>query len=124
MKRSVAQSVRQAALLLPALGLLLAPVGAQARQRDDPTPGTQAAGIGMGGRGGAIQELNFGPRGTDVTLEREGGRREGGQERVLTGRVLELKGRTLYVEREGVVVPLDTSGLRFTKEPKVGQEII
>lgn len=44
--------------------------------------------------------------------------------RVLSGRVLELKGKTLYVDRGGVVVPLDTSALRITKQPKVGQEII
>jgi plasmid stabilization system protein ParE len=129
MKPSVAQSVRRAALLLPALGLLLAPLGAQAREREDRTltgrdAPTQTPDMGLGGRAGAIEEFNFGPTGTDVILQREDGRNEGGVGRVLSGRVIELKGKTLYVDRGGVVVPLDTSALRITKQPKVGQEII
>jgi hypothetical protein len=128
MKRSVAQSVRRAALLLPALGLLVAPVGAQAREREDPSGTGQEAfqtpERGVGGRAGIIEEFNFGPTGTDVILQREDGRNEGGMGRVLSGRVIELKGKTLYVDRAGVVVPLDTSALRITKQPRVGQEII
>jgi hypothetical protein len=127
MKRNVAQSVRRAALLLPALGLLLAPLGAQARERQDPTLTGEGGMQGpefTGGRGGAIEEFNFGPTGTDVILQREDGRNEGGLGRVLSGRVVELKGQTLYVDRAGVVVPLDMSALRITKQPRVGQEII
>ncbi len=127
MKPSVAHSVRRAALLLPALGLLLVPLASQARDRQDPTLGgpnapTQNPERGVGGRAGAIDEFNFGPMGSDALLRREDGRNEGG--RVLSGRVLELKGKTLYVDRGGVVVPLDTSALRIIKQPKVGQEII
>lgn len=123
MKPSVAQAVRRAALLLPALGLLLAPLGAQARDRQDPTVGgpdaqTQHPDRGVGGRAGAIDEFNLGRLGTDVIPRRD----EAG--RVLSGRVIELKGKTLYVDRGGVVVPLDTSALRITKQPRVGQEII
>lgn len=128
MKRSVPQSVRRVALLLPALGLLLAPLGAQARERENvgsegAYPGLPAD-LGSGGRSGAIEEFNFGPTGTDVILQREDGRNEGGMGKVISGRVVELKGKTLYVEREGVVVPLDTSALRITKQPRQGQEII
>jgi hypothetical protein len=126
MKLSVAQSVRRAALLLPALGLLLAPVGAQARAREETTQSGrgQRPDLGVGARAGAIEEFNFGPTGTDVILQREEGRNEAGKGRVLSGRVIEMKGNTLYVDRAGMVVPLDTSALQFTKQPKVGQEIV
>jgi hypothetical protein len=97
-----------------------------ARSRDQPSQEgrTQTPELGVGARGGAIEEINFGPTGTDVILQREDGRNEGGMRRVLSGKVIDLKGKTLYVDREGVVVPLDTSALRFTREPRVGQEII
>jgi hypothetical protein len=127
MKRNIAQSVRRAVLLLAAL--MLVPVGAQARERADTTrehQGGETPERGVGGRAGIVEEFNFGPTGTDVILQREDGRNEGGlrQQRVLSGKVIELKGKTLYVEREGVVVPLDTSALRITQQPRVGQEII
>ncbi|MDY7233159.1 hypothetical protein [Hyalangium rubrum] len=118
MKRSV-----RAALLVPAFGLLLAPLASQAREKEDMGTAGGMVGDVQGGRGGGIEEFNFGPTGTDVILQREDGRNEGGM-RVLSGRVVELKGRTLYVDREGVVVPLDLSALRITQQPRVGQEII
>lgn len=128
MKRSVPQCLRRGALLLAALGLLLAPLAGQARDREDSgldgSLGPTRAPDVTGGRAGAIEEFNFGPTGTDVILQREDGRNEGGMRRVLSGRVVELKGRTLYVDREGVVVPLDLSALRITQQPRVGQEII
>ncbi|MBN1203753.1 MAG: hypothetical protein JXB05_02370 [Myxococcaceae bacterium] len=125
MKPIIPNLVRRAALLLPALGLMLASSVAQARDSEDPDRDRQNA---QGqeepwGRAGAIEEFNFGPSGTDVTLQREERRDEGGT-RLLSGRVIELKGQTLYVEREGVVVPLDVSALRIHKQPKEGQEII
>jgi hypothetical protein len=113
------------ALWVPALGLLLAPLGAQARDREETgLEAAQSPEFGVGGRAGAIDEFNFGPTGTDVILQREDGRNEGGMGKVISGRVVELKGKTLYVEREGVVVPLDTSALRITQQPRQGQEII
>jgi hypothetical protein len=56
-------------------------------------------------------------------LNREDRRDEGGT-RLLSGRVVDMKGRTLYVERQGVVIPLDVSALRINKTPKVGQQVI
>ncbi|HYH99866.1 hypothetical protein [Hyalangium sp.] len=126
MKSISLRSFRRAAALVPAFGLLLAPLAAQSREREDPNrdrAGEFNVEEGVGGRAGIIEEFNFGPLGTDIMLNREDRRDEGGT-RLLSGRVVEIRGRTLYVERQGVVVPLDMSALRIKKQPKVGQEVI
>lgn len=126
MKPIVLRSVRCAAVLLSSAGLLLAPLAAQAREREvtegrDLQQETQQSREPW--RSGAIEEFNFGAAGTDIMLNREDRRDEGGT-RLLSGRVVEMKGRTLYVERQGVVIPLDVSALRINKSPKVGQQVI
>lgn len=124
MKPTIPSALRRAALCLPALSLMLAPLSVQAKERADTDSRTQTQQLGeqgVGGRSGIIDEINMGPTGMDVTKQREN--REG-DKRMLSGRVLEKKGDTLYVEREGVVVPLDLSELRIKKEPKAGQEIV
>lgn len=124
MKPTIPSALRRAALCLPALSLMLAPLSVQAKERADTDSRTQTQQLGeqgVGGRSGIIDEINMGPTGMDVTKQREN--REG-DKRMLSGRVLEKKGDTLYVEREGVVVPLDLSELRIKKEPKPGQEIV
>jgi hypothetical protein len=125
MKQNIPSPVRRVALLLPALGLMLASSAALAKEEADPERqrNTEELVLDQGGRAGIIEEFNFGPTGMDVTLQREDRRDEGGT-RLLSGRVIELKGRTLYVERGGVVVPLDVSALRIHKQPQEGQEII
>jgi hypothetical protein len=124
--RSVSKLLFRAALLLPALCLLLSPGGAQARDRDHPESEDRDALLleeeGTGGRAGVIDEFNFGPPGPGV-LQREG-RLEEGDTRLLSGRVVELKNQILYVERNGVVVPLDLRALRITQQPQEGQEVI
>lgn len=42
----------------------------------------------------------------------------------LSGRVVELNGQTLYVERGGAVVPLDLSAVQLRKTPEKGQEVV
>lgn len=124
MKPTIPSALRRAALCLPALSLMLAPLSVQAKERADTDSRTQTQQLGeqgVGGRSGIIDEINMGPTGMDVTKQREN--REG-DKRMLSGRVVEKKGDTLYVEREGVVVPLDLSELRIKKEPKPGQEIV
>jgi hypothetical protein len=79
--------------------------------------------LGTSGRGGAIDEFNLGPTGTDINQQREE-RQDTGDTRMLSGRVVGIQGRTLYVERNGAVVPLDMSALRIKKQPKVGQQVI
>ena len=126
MKPTIPSALRRAALCLPALSLLLAPlaVGAKERADVDSRPQNEQLGEqGVGGRSGIIDEINMGPTGMDVIKQHENPADEGGK-RLLSGRVLEKKGDTLYVEREGVVVPLDLSALRITQEPKPGQEIV
>jgi membrane protein implicated in regulation of membrane protease activity len=126
MKPTISSALSRAALCLPALSLMLAPLAAHAKERADTESRTQTQQLGeqgVGGRGGIIEEFNLGPTGMDVIKQRENPADEEGN-RTLSGRVVELKGRTLYVEREGVVVPLDLSALRVNKEPKPGQEII
>jgi hypothetical protein len=125
MKHTIPSPVRRAALVFSTLGLMLASSAALGREHPEPDrqrQSTQELPEQMG-RAGAIEEFNFGPPGMDVILQREDRRDEGGT-RLLSGRVIDLKGRTLYVEREGVVVPLDVSALRIHKEPKEGQQII
>lgn len=127
MKLNFPRVARRAAALLPALSLMLAPLAAHANRTKDPDrerqDGAQIPEWGVGGRAGAIEEFNFGPTGMDVIKQREL-RQHGGGNRLLSGRVVEMDGRTLYVAREGMVVPLDLSALRITQQPKVGQEIV
>ncbi len=113
---------RAALLVVPALSLLLAPVGAQARPPEDPFQEERVPGLGVEGPAGAISEFNYGPPGTDIRTRSDW--EEAQEERVLSGRVVERQGQTLYVERDGVVVPLDLRALRLTQEPRAGQEII
>lgn len=126
MKLEAPRSLLRAALFLSAVGMLLAPLSSQARERANPgregDQGSEAE-TGAGGRAGIVEEFNFGPVGMDILLDREDRRDEGGN-RLLSGRVIELKNQTLYVERQGVVVPLDVSALRFSKAPREGQQII
>jgi hypothetical protein len=131
MKPNIPRACRRVAVLLPALGLMLAPLASSAREREKEL--NEAFGpnqedirvpeLGTTGRAGAIEEFNFGPPGMDVILQREDRRDEGGT-RLLSGRVVDIQGRTLYVERQGTVVPLDMSALRIKKQPKVGQQVI
>ncbi|WP_224368529.1 hypothetical protein [Hyalangium versicolor] len=121
MKLIIPNPVRRAVLWLPALGLMLAPLAADARSRDGKMDSDGPADVG--GRGGAIDEVNYGPLGMDAHKQRMERRSEGNAQ-LLSGRVLEVKGRTLFVEREGVVVPLDLSELRINKQPKPGQDVI
>lgn len=119
------RACRRVAVLLPALGLMLAPVASSAREKElSEAFGPNQKNIelpeqGTSGRGGAIDEFNFGPPGTDV-----GQQQDKGDTRLLSGRVVGVQGRTLYVERNGAVVPLNMSELRIKKQPKVGQAII
>jgi hypothetical protein len=131
MKPNIPRVCRRVAMLLPALSLLLAPLASNAREREKEM--SEAFGqrqedievpeLGTTGRAGAIEEFNLGPVGMDVTLQREDRRDEGGT-RLLSGRVVDIQGRTLYVERNGAIVPLDMSALRIKKQPKVGQQVI
>jgi hypothetical protein len=124
MKLLFSRTARRAALLLPALSLMLAPLAAQAHRPQDPDADRQQVDEqGLGGRAGIVEEFNFGPTGMDVIKQREPNSLGGGN-RLLSGRFVEMKGHTLYVERDGVVVPLDISGLRLTQQPKAGQELI
>jgi hypothetical protein len=129
MKPNMPRVCRRVAVLLPALSLMLAPLASSAREKEV----SEAQGLrqedvrvpelGTSGRAGAIEEFNFGQPGTDITLQRED-RGDEGDTRLLSGRVVGIQGRTLYVERNGAVVPLDMSALRIKKQPKVGQQII
>lgn len=126
MKPIVLSSVRRAAVLLSSAGMLLAPLAAHSREREesemrDRQQETQQTREPW--RGGAIEDFNFGPPGADLTRSRQDARDEAGT-RLISGRVVELKGRTLYVERQGVVIPLDVSQLRINKSPKVGQQVV
>jgi hypothetical protein len=127
MKLLFSRTARRAALFLPALSLMLAPLAAQANRPRDPDreqgQSMRFEETGLGGRAGIVEEFNFGPTGMDVVKQREP-HSLGGGNRLLSGRFVEMKGHTLYVERDGVVVPLDISGLRITKQPKAGQELI
>jgi hypothetical protein len=123
MKPIVPMSVRRAALLLSAAGLLLAPLAAQAREREESEMNDRRQEATRleetTARGGAIEEFNLGVSGRAI-----GQRRDEIDTRLLSGRVVEMKGRTLYVERQGVVIPLDTSALRINKQPKPGQQVV
>jgi hypothetical protein len=127
MKPIFSRAARRAAVLLPALSLMLAPLAANAARTSNPDQdrqrSTQFEEQGVGGRAGIIEEINMGPTGMDVVKQQQHPLKTG-ELRELSGRVIELDGNTLYVERNGVVVPLDMSALRITKQPKVGQEII
>ncbi|WP_224240509.1 hypothetical protein [Hyalangium gracile] len=127
MKPIFPSALRRAVLCLPALGVMLAPLAANAREREYSETFHQESQhfeeVGTGGRSGSIEEFNFGPTGMDVIKQRAE-RLDEGDNRLLSGRVIDLKGRTLYVDREGVVVPLDLSALRITRTPQPGQEII
>jgi hypothetical protein len=128
MKRIPPMSLRRVALWLPACGLLLAPLVSQAREREeteqrDRRRDEQVQDIGLGGRAGIVEEFNFGPTGMDVIKQRQL-RPDAGGTLLLSGRVVEMKGQTLYVERNGVVVPLDMRALRITRQPQKGQQIV
>jgi hypothetical protein len=131
MKPSIPRACRRVAVLLPALSLMLAPVASSARDREKEL--SEAFGpnqenievpeLGTTGRAGAIEEFNLGPTGTDINQLWEDPGDEGNT-RLLSGRVVGIQGRTLYVDRNGTVVPLDMSALRIKKQPKVGQQVI
>src|SRR5512139_395660 len=127
MKPTFPTVLRRTALWLPALSLMVAPLAAHAKYRADaeaqPQESQRFEEQGVGGRAGIVEEFNLGPAGMDVIKQREN-RTDAGGNRLLSGRVVELKGQTLYVERDGVVVPLDLSELRINKQPKPGQQII
>jgi hypothetical protein len=127
MKPIFSRVARHAAVLVPALSLMLAPLAAHASRTKNPDQERQDSvrfeEPGLGGRAGIIEEFNLGPVGMSVVKQQEQRPNAGGN-RLLSGRVIEMDGNTLYVERNGVVVPLDVSALRITKQPKVGQEII
>jgi hypothetical protein len=127
MKPIALKSVRRAALVLSAAGLLLAPLAAQSREREETELNDRRQDSQRleepTGRGGAIEEFNFGPSGMPIGLDGDDRRDEGGT-RLLSGRVVDIQGRTLYVERQGVVIPLDMSALRINKTPKVGQQVV
>lgn len=127
MKPIFSRAARRAAVLLPALSLMLAPLVSNAELTRDPDRerqrGSQFEEPGLGGRAGIIEEINMGPTGMDV-VKQQGPQLKPGENRLLSGRVIELDGNTLYVERGGMVVPLDMSALRITKQPKAGQEIV
>jgi hypothetical protein len=114
-------ALRHTLLWLPAFSLLLAPLAARAARPSAPDrdlPRAQRFEESVsGGRAGIIDEVNMGPLGARAL-------RPVGEKRVLSGRVLELRGQTLYVERGGVVVPLELSALRITQQPRAGQEIV
>jgi hypothetical protein len=130
MKPNIPRVCRRVAVLLPALTLLLAPLAANAREKEL----SELNGVNQEqmriqelentGRAGAIEEFNFGQPGTDITSQREDRGGEDGT-RLLSGRVMGIQGRTIYVERsDRAVVPLDMSALRIKKQPKVGQQVI
>lgn len=129
MKPSIPRACRRVAVLLPALSLMLAPMASSARDKEvseafgPNQENIEVPELGTSGRGGAIDEFNLGPTGTDINQERED-QRDNGDTRMLSGRVVGIQGRTLYVERNGAVVPLDMSALRIKKQPKVGQQVI
>lgn len=131
MKPSIPRACRRVAVLLPALSLMLAPVASSARDKEKELneafgpnqENIEVPELGTTGRAGAIDEFNLGPPGTDPGLKEEEPLDEGNT-RLLSGRVVGIQGRTLYVERNGAVVPLDMSALRIKKQPKVGQQVI
>jgi hypothetical protein len=129
MKPNIPRACRRVAALLPALGLMLAPMASGAKEKEvsEAFGSTQKnldlPELGTSGRGGSIDEFNLGPTGTDINQQKEE-RRDTGDTRMLSGRVVGTHGRTLYVERAGVVVPLDMSELRIKKQPQVGQAVI
>jgi hypothetical protein len=131
MKPSIPRACRRVAVLLPALSLMLAPVASSARDKEKEVSeafgpnqkNIQLPELGTSGRGGAIDEFNLGPTGTDINQQQDDLREEENT-RLLSGRVVGIQGRTLYVERNGTVVPLDMSSLRIKKQPKVGQQVI
>src|SRR5438105_854216 len=118
MKPNIPRACRRVAVLLPALGLMLAPLASSAREKEvgEASGSTQrnidVPELGTSGRAGAIDEFNLGPTGTDINQQQEDLRDEGNT-RLLSGRVVSIQGRTLYVEREGAVIPLDMSALRI-----------
>ena len=131
MTQNIPRVCRRVAVLLPALALLLAPLASNAREREKEltesmginNEGLQVPELGTTGRAGAIEEFNFGQPGTNVGSRQEGRDEDG--TRLLSGRVIGIQGRTLYVERnDRAVVPLDMSALRIKKQPKVGQQVI
>jgi len=129
MKPNIPRACRRVAALLPALGLMLAPMASSARDKEvsEAFGSTQRSidvpELGTSGRGGAIDEFNLGPTGTDINQLHEDSLGEG-DTRLLSGRVVSMQGRTLYVERGGAVVPLEMSSLRIKKQPQVGQRVI
>jgi hypothetical protein len=129
MKPSIPRACRRVAVLLPALSLMLAPLASGAKEKEvseafGPNQGNiDVPELGTTGRAGAIEEFNLGPTGTDIHQLQEDVRDQGNT-RMLSGRVVGIQGRTLYVERNGAVVPLDMSALRIKKQPKVGQQVI
>lgn len=129
MKPNIPRVCRRTAVLLPALGLLLAPLASDAREKElseafgPRQEDVRVEELDATGRAGAIEEFNFGHPGTDINLREDLGDEEG--TRLLSGRVVGIQGRTLYVERsDRAVVPLDMSALRTKKQPKVGQQVI
>lgn len=129
MKPNIPRVCRRVTVLLPALSLLLAPLASSASEKEiSEAQGTRQKDLifpelGTSGSAGAINEFNFGQLGSDMNLQREEQRNEG-DTRLFSGRVVDIQGRTLYVERNGAVVPLDLSALRIKKQPKVGQQVI
>ncbi|MBJ6760735.1 hypothetical protein JGU66_08160 [Myxococcaceae bacterium JPH2] len=74
-------------------------------------------------RAGAIPEVDFGPTSGAGIHSRPIHPDEARMKRI-SGRVVDQHGQTLYVDREGVVVPLDLSALQMKKQPDKGQEVV
>jgi hypothetical protein len=121
---------RAAALAVPSLTLLLMPLAVQAH---DPVLPTQR---GMEQETGFdnLSSVTF-AAGATAPIYSSGATNSAGmpvrrvqpdQDRMkqISGSVVKLNGQTLYVERQGVVVPLDLSALQLRKQPKEGQQVV
>ncbi|WP_338872494.1 hypothetical protein [Myxococcus stipitatus] len=128
-------------LAMSSLAALLLPMVGAARDPNQPTDVSAAAGsevVESFGQptGPAIPPLNLGGMiGVDVTPTQpqapitQGPQvevlRDSKRTRIIEGNVVEMKGDVLYVENEvGAVVPLDMQALRLKQRPKPGRHVV
>jgi RNase P/RNase MRP subunit p29 len=118
---------RKALAVLPLAVLFLSPaVGADEReQRGETQEPRQEVGqaselIGASNRAGIFSELSAEAGGQVRQVKPDPAR-----QRQLSGPVVEMEARTLYVEdsASGAVVPFDVSALQFREQPEEGQEV-
>jgi hypothetical protein len=121
---------RAAALAVPSLSLLLMPLAVQAHEPILPTQRGMEQETGFDNlssitfAAGATAPIysNSGTNSAGMPVRRV--RPDQDRMRQLSGSVVKLKGQTLYVENQGVVVPLDLSALQLRKQPQEGQRVV